>query len=141
MKRIGFPAAGRLAKAGACFCATLIVQGCASPLPFQLVDAHARVAQGILYPGDGHIEANVDGVVFSGFFIFASGSAVSQTFGGRWGLPRETETTYESNSARAHLAAADGRSLDCQFLLQGRRALGECRTPQGTTFQLIAGEK
>jgi hypothetical protein len=120
-----------------------LVQGCAvpPPLPFQLVDSRSQVEFGTLFPATRRIEVSIGGSLFSGFFMLASGSAVSESFGGRRGFARETVTTFSSNSARAHLTAPDGRSLSCEFLLESRRALGECRTADGAAFQLIADEK
>jgi hypothetical protein len=47
---------------------------------------------------------------------------------------------YSSNSARAHLTADDGQQLSCEFVFESRRAIGECRSPAGAVFQLIADE-
>jgi hypothetical protein len=120
-----------------------LVGGCATPqpIPFQLVDAAARPQHGTFYPDTQRIEAIIDGQLFSGFYIVASEVAYSQTFGGRRFFPRDTVTTVTSNSARAHLTAADGQRLNCEFLLEARRALGECRSPAGAVYQLIAGDR
>jgi hypothetical protein len=118
----------------------LLAQGCAAPqpIPFQLVDNQSRVERGAIFPGSQRIEVAVDGHLFSGFYIVATGSAVSESFGGRSLFSRETITSFSSNSARAHLIAEDGQRLSCEFLFQGRHAIGECRSPAGAIFQLIA---
>ncbi|MBI4985649.1 MAG: hypothetical protein HZC24_10010 [Rhodocyclales bacterium] len=118
----------------------LLAGGCAAPqpVPFQLVDAASKVYRGTLFPDGQRVEVIIDGQVFSGFYIVASGAAVSQTPAGRRPFPRDTVTTFSSNSARAQLKAGDGRRLGCEFLFESRRALGECRTPGGAVFQLIA---
>jgi hypothetical protein len=114
--------------------------GCAAPkpLPFQLVDSESRVQKGMLFPGRQLIEAMVDGQLYKGFYIFASGEAYSETFGGWRSFPRDTQTTYSSNSARAQLVSDKGQRLSCEFLFESRRAIGECRSPSGAVYQLIA---
>lgn len=119
----------------------ILVGGCAAPqpIPFQLVDAAARTQNGTFYPDSQRIEAIIDGRLFSGFYIVAAEVAYSQTFGGRRLFPRDTVTTITSNSARAHLTADDGQRLSCEFLLESSRALGECHSPTGAIYQLVAG--
>jgi len=116
--------------------------GCAAPqpVPFQLVDSLSRVQLGTLYPDAQRIEVTVDGHLFSGFYIVESGSAISQTVSGRRHLPASTITNYFTNSARAHLTSDNGQQLNCEFLYESRRAVGECRSPSGTIFQLGADD-
>ena len=124
-----------------CLFVAIVAGGCAAPLPiqFQLVDSESRVQWGTIYPDTQRIEVMVDGHVFKGFYIVASGNAVSQTLSGRRRFfPSHTVTTYSSNSARAHLAAENGHQLSCELLFESRRAIGECRTPAGAAFQLNA---
>jgi hypothetical protein len=123
--------------------ALLAAGGCAAPqpVPFQLVDAATRIQRGLIFTDSQRIEATVDDRLFSGFYIVATGSAFSQSLMGRRFWPRETVTTFSSNSARAQLTAAGGQQLSCEFLFEDRRALGECRTPAGAVFQLIADGK
>lgn len=118
-----------------------LIGGCAAPqpVPFQLLDAAARTQNGTFYPDSQRIEAIIDGQLFSGFYIVATEVAYSQTFGGRRFFPRDTVTTITSNSAHAHLTATDGQRLICEFLLESNRALGECRSPTGAVYQLVAG--
>jgi hypothetical protein len=95
---------------------------------------------GTLYPDSQRIEVTVDGHLFTGFYIFESGSAISQTISGRRHLPSDTITNYYSNSARAHLVSDDGHQLNCEFLYEARRAIGDCKSPSGTVFQLDADD-
>jgi len=119
-----------------------VVTGCTIPLPvpFQLIDSNSRVQPGTLFQDSQRIEVTVDGHVFNGFYIVPSGAAVSQTLSGRRLLPSDTVTTFSSNSARAHLTSDNGQQLSCEFLFEFRRAVGECRSPSGAVFQLIADE-
>lgn len=120
----------------------VVAGGCAAPIPvpFQLVDSSSRVQSGTLYPDSQRIEVTVDGHLFNGFFIIASGSAISQTVSGRRFLPSDTVTSYSSNSARAHLTSDNGQQLNCEFLYERRRAVGECRSPSGAIYQLSADD-
>jgi hypothetical protein len=119
-----------------------MVGGCAAPpVAFQLLDAESRVQSGTLFPANQQIEVTVNGHAFRGFYIVAGGTADSQSFGGHRFLSRDTITTFSSNSARAYLTADDGQRLSCEFLFESRRAIGECRSPAGAVFQLIADGK
>ncbi|WP_283742837.1 hypothetical protein [Sideroxydans sp. CL21] len=130
----------RLKTICSCLLVVAAAAGCAAPkpLPFQLVDSESRVQKGMLFPGRQLIEAMVDGQLYKGFYIFASGEAYSETFGGWRSFPRDTQTTYSSNSARAQLVSDKGQRLSCEFLFESRRAIGECRSPSGAVYQLIA---
>ena len=127
---------------GACALA-LALAGCAAPqpVPFQLVDAASKVHRGTLFPQTGHIEVAVEGSQYSGFYIIAAGYAVSQPTPFVRRFPYETITTYATNEARATLSDASGRRLNCQFLVEGLRAIGECRSPDGTAYQMVAEGK
>ena len=63
---------------GACALA-LALAGCAAPqpLPFQLVDPASKVHRGTLFPQTGRIEVVVDGQMYSGIYIVATGFAIS----------------------------------------------------------------
>lgn len=130
---------GSLKKHLLCLGAAMLA-GCAAqaPIPLQLVDAGSNIQRGVLSPDSQRIEVTIDGHVFSGFYLVASGAAVSHFFPARRYFPGETVTTYYSNSARAHLTADNGQHLNCEFLFERRRALGECRSPAGAVSQLIA---
>ena len=121
----------------------LAAAGCAAPqpLPFQLVDPAAKVHRGTLFPENRGIEVVVDGQMYSGIYIVATGFAISHPM--LWGpyFFHDTVTTYTSNSARAHLTAEGGRRLACEFLVDGPRAVGECRTPEGAVYQMVAEGK
>ena len=120
----------------------LLAAGCATPqpVPFQLIDSESRVQKGTIFTATQRIEAMIDGQQYKGFYIVATGMAHSETFGGWRASPRETVTTYSSNSVRAQLTSDKGQRLKCDFLFEGRKAIGECRTPAGTVFHLIADE-
>lgn len=124
----------------ACILILALAAGCATPkpVPFQLVDSESRIQKGTIFPDRRRIEVMVDGQLYKGFYIFANGEAYSETFGGWRSFPRDTVTTYSSNSARAQLASDKGQRLSCEFLFESRRAIGECRSPAGAVFQLIA---
>lgn len=133
----------RLSRAGCALVVATTLAGCAAPLPlpFRLIDPAARVHRGTLYPDSQRIEVEVDGVKYSGFYLLASGIGFSQpVFIAPW-YPGDRITTYTSNQARAHLGSADGRNLGCEFLIDGARAAGECRTPEGRIFQMVAEGK
>jgi hypothetical protein len=123
--------------------ALAMVTGCAAPqpVPFQLVDAASKIQKGTLFPGDQRIEAVIDGQLYKGFYMVASGVAHSQTFGARQPLSRNTVATFSSNSVRAQLVSDQGQRLLCDFLFESRRAIGECRSTAGAVYQLSADEK
>lgn len=118
----------------------IALAGCAAPqpMPFQLVDSESKVQKGAIFPANHRIEVTVDGHVFSGFYMVATGAAVSQTSGSVWFYPSNTLTTYYSNAARAYLTAENGQRLSCEFLIESAHAIGECRSPAGKVYQLIA---
>ena len=124
----------------ACIFVLVLAVGCATPqpVPFQLVDSESRIQKGTIFPDRQRIEVLVDGQLYRGFYIVATGAARSETFGGWRSFPRDTVTTYSSNSARAQLTSDKGQRLSCEFLFESRRAIGECRSPAGAVFQLIA---
>ncbi|MDO8346928.1 MAG: hypothetical protein Q7S85_03440 [Rugosibacter sp.] len=132
--------ASSLALLGASLFALSLAGGCAAPqpLPFRLVDSGTEVQNGAFFPDSQRLEARVDGELYSGFYIVATSVAYSQTLDSRRFFPRDTITTVTSNSARAHLVSTEGRQMNCEILFEARRALGECRTPAGKVYQLIA---
>lgn len=119
----------------------VLLAGCATPPPiaFQLADSNSKIHQGILFNENQRIEVTVDGQRYQGFYLIASGTAISQPLMGRHFMPIDTTTTFSSNSARAHLVSEDGQQLNCQFLVEARRAVGECQSPNGASFQLFTG--
>jgi hypothetical protein len=121
-----------------------LVMGCATPqpVPFQLIDSESRIQKGTIFPDRERIEVTIEGQSYKGFYLVANGVAHSETFGGSWrSLPRNTVTTYSSNSVRAQLISEKGQRLSCEFLFESNRAIGECRTPAGAIFQLVADGK
>lgn len=121
-------------------CALLLVAGCATPqpLPFRLIDAASRVQSGTFFPDSQRIEVTLEGRRYTGFYLGATSVAYSQSLSSWRFFPHDTVTTIASNSARAHLVAEDGKQMSCEFLIEARRALGECRTPDGAVYQLVA---
>jgi len=118
----------------------VLILGCAAPqpVPFKLVDSESRIQKGTIFPDKGQIEVTVDGQQYKGFYIAATGVAYSESFGGWRSFPRNTVTTYSSNSARAQLVTDSGLRLSCDFLFEDKRAIGQCRSPSGTVYQLVA---
>jgi hypothetical protein len=127
----------------ASLCVVALVAGCATlqPVPFQLVDSTSAVQKGMIFPDRQSIEVTIDGQQYKGFYLVAAGAAYSETFGGWRRGPNQSVTTYSSNSARAHLSSDKGQRLNCEFLFEGRQAIGECKTPAGVTYQLSADGK
>ncbi|MDD5056448.1 MAG: hypothetical protein PHQ60_01155 [Sideroxydans sp.] len=117
--------------------------GCSAPqpVPFQLVDPASKIQKGTIFPDGQRIEAVVDGQLYKGFYIVASGVAYSQSFGGASPFSRNMVATYSSNSVRAQLTSDTGQRLSCEFLFESRRAIGECRSPAGAVYQLSADQK
>jgi hypothetical protein len=122
--------------------ASLMLAACAPmpPLPFELV-AGSRVHEGTLIRAQRRIEVTIDKVRYQGYYIVAAGVAYSEGWSSRWAYPNATTTTYLSNSARASLVGDDGSRLTCQFLFEDERAVGECSSTSGQTFQLVTQAK
>ena len=124
-----------------CICLSMFIllAGCASkqPVPFQLIDSSAFVSKGSIFFTEQRIEVLVDDQLFKGFIIVASQVSYSETYGGRL-TTLTTVTNSESNSARAHLKSEKGQELYCEFLYEGTRAIGECKSPEGKVYQLSA---
>lgn len=97
--------------------------------------------RGTLFAETRGIEAVIDGRKYSGFYIVATGIGISHPIMIGPYFAADTITTYTSNQARAHLIAEGGPPLNCQFLFDGPRVVGECRTPEGTVYQLVAEGK
>jgi len=117
-----------------------LVAACAAPqpIPFQLVGSAPAVQRGTIFPDKQQIEVMIEGQQYKGFYLVASGSAFSESYGGWRHGPYQSVTTYASNSARAHLSTDKGERLSCEFLFEGRQAIGECRTPAGAVYQMTA---
>lgn len=138
--------------------ALLLLGACATtpqPLPFDLVGKGATAHRGLFKPADGSIEARINGKVYTGFYVTSVSTARSTSIGvgmgygsfGRRGygaygaFPQETWTTISNNSGKAYLQSADGDKLNCDFIYEGRRLLGECRSPDnGAVYQMVANQ-
>ncbi|HWT54964.1 MAG TPA: hypothetical protein VN066_09145 [Rhodocyclaceae bacterium] len=134
----------------------LALAGCATapqPLPFDLVGKGNNVHRGLFKPADGSIEVRVGNKVYTGFYVISASTARSTTMGfglgygsyGRYGYgaygayPSETWTTVSNNSGKAYLQSADGDKLNCDFMYEGRRLLGECRSMDSdVVYQMVA---
>lgn len=138
--------------------ATALLAGCATtpqPLPFDLVGKGAAVHRGLFRPADGSVDVRVNDKVYTGFYVTSVSTARSSSVGfgvgyggyGRYGYgmygayPSETWTTVSNNSGKAFLQSADGDKLNCDFMYEGRRLLGECRSPDtGAVYQMVANQ-
>lgn len=137
--------------------ALLFLGACATtpqPLPFDLVGKGTTAHRGLFKPADGSIEARINGKVYTGFYVTSVSTARSTSVGvgmgyGRYGyrgygygaFPSETWTTISNNSGKAYLQSADGDKLNCDFIFEGRRLLGECRSPDnGAVYQMVANQ-
>ena len=127
----------------ASLCVIALVTGCAAPqpVPFQLIDSASAVQKGTIFPDRQRIEVTIDGQQYKGFYLVAAGTGFSETFGGWRTGPHHSVTTYSSNSTRAQLTSDKGQHLSCEFLFEGRQAVGECKTPAGAVYQLSADGK
>lgn len=139
--------------------AMLVLAGCATapqPLPFDLVGKGNTVHRGLFKPADGSIDVRINNKVYTGFYVTSVSTARSTTMGwgvgyggyGRYGYggaygayPSETWTTVSNNSGKAFLQSGDGDKLNCDFMYEGRRLLGECRSLDGSVvYQMVANE-
>ena len=137
--------------------AALLLTACATtpqPLPFDLVDKANVPHRGLFKPADNSIEVRVVDKVYKGFYVISSSTARSTEVGfgvgfggyGRYGYsgygayPSERWTVISNNNGRAHLQNAEGDRLNCEFMFEGRRLLGECRSPQGAVYQMVANQ-
>jgi hypothetical protein len=139
--------------------AVLILAGCATtpqPLPFDLLGKGNTVYRGLFKPADSSIEVRINNKVYTGFYVTSTTTARSSTIGmgvgygsyGRYGgygmfgaYPSETWTTINNNTGKAYLQNSDGDKLNCDFMFEGRRLLGECRSAEsGATYQMVANQ-
>lgn len=119
-----------------------LLYGCAAepPIPFQLIDATSTSFNGSFDGRSQAMEVFIGETRYLGFYVIGTGVATApQPWFPRRGFPIDMTTTFRTNTARAHLQSANGRHLNCEFNFEGRRAIGECRTPEGTRYQLVAG--
>lgn len=134
----------------------LLLAACATPpppRPFSLIDKSNVVHRGVFKPADGSMEVRINNKVYTGFYVTSTSTAHSTEVGfgafggfGRRGygafgaFPSETYTVVSNNSGKAYLQSADGDRLNCDFMFEGPRLLGECRSPQGTVYQMVANQ-
>lgn len=134
----------------------LTLAACATtpqPLPFDLVGKGSTVHRGLFRPADGSVDVRINNKVYTGFYVTSVSTARSTNVGfgvgyggyGRYGMygayPSETWTTISNNSGKAYLQSADGDKLNCDFMYEGRRLLGECRSPDtGAVYQMVANQ-
>lgn len=115
--------------------------GCATPhpVPFQIVDSDNVVHQGVFGVDNQSMDVRIGPVLYQGFYIVSTSVENTTVWPRRYGqMPRDSFTVLSNNSARAHLTASGGERLVCEFLFQGDRAIGECKSPQGRIYQLVA---
>lgn len=119
--------------------AAALLGGCAPlpPVPFELL-GDGQVCHGAFFPSGQRLEATIGGRRFEGFYIVSAGTASSHGWWPYRRLPNDVTTTYSTNSARAMLTSPDGERLSCEFLIEDRRALGECKSTSGKSYQLVA---
>jgi hypothetical protein len=138
--------------------AAALLAACATtpqPLPFDLVGKGSTVHRGLFKPADGSIDVRINNKVYTGFYVTSVSTARSTNMGfgvgyggyGRYGYgmygayPSETWTTVSNNTGKAYLQSADGDKLNCDFMYEGRRLLGECRSPDtGAVYQMVANQ-
>ena len=124
-----------------CVFLVALASGCTTlqpkPLSFSLIQGKDTF-NGYFHPIEKRMEVNIGDKHYTGFYIQAMSSAVTQSLWIRRGFPGETMTTVSSNSARSVMTSSDGERLFCEFLFEGNRALGECKTTGATSYQLIA---
>jgi hypothetical protein len=136
----------------------LALAGCATtpqPLPFDLVGKGSTIHRGLFRPADGSVDVRINNKVYTGFYVTSVSTARSTNIGfgmgyggyGRYGYgmygayPSETWTTVSNNTGKAYLQSADGDKLNCDFMYEGRRLLGECRSPDtGAVYQMVANQ-
>ena len=139
------------------FAVVLLLAGCATtpqPMPFDLVGKGNTVYRGLFKPADSSVDVRINNKVYTGFYVTSVTTARSSSIGvgvgyggygrysgyGMYGAPSETWTTINNNTGKAYLQSADGDKLNCDFMYQGRRLLGECRSESGATYQMVANE-
>jgi hypothetical protein len=119
----------------------LVLGGCAAPapLPFRLIDSDNAAFHGFFRIENQSMEVRIGETLYQGFYIVATSVEHTTLSSSRFGkLPRDSVTVASSNSARAHLVAQNGLRLACEFIFEAQRAIGECKSPPGKTYELVA---
>jgi len=118
--------------------AAVTLCGCAPwpPIPFDLIE-RGQVYHGTMSPSERRVSVDIGGKQFQGYYLVATGTAYFQG-GWHWRpYPYDMRTNYVSNSARATMVAADGERLTCEFIVEDASAIGECRSTNGQSYQLV----
>ena len=112
--------------------------GCAPmpPLPFELVGS-GQVFHGTLLQSDRRIEADIAGKHFQGYYLLITGTSSFQAGGWRRAYSYDMRTDFVSNSGRASMVAPDGEWLTCEFIMEDDNAIGECKSTNQQTYQLV----
>lgn len=133
----------RLRQTSVAFC--LLLGACATtpaaPTGFRLIDENNTIHEGALWADSRLIEVTLGESRYRGFYIVATSMATVDTWPSfRHGFPRESVAIVNGNTAKAHLSSDNGEHLNCDLIFQGKRIIGECKSPQGKTYQLVAGD-
>ena len=117
---------------------TLVLTACGGSA--MLIDQGGKQYAGKFDAISKTIEVNIDGKLYSGFYIVNSGYAVGsmQTFGAK-PMYGTSQSFVSGNSGNAIIRSTDGDAITCDFNYQGMRAIGVCVRPStGVTYQFMA---
>ena len=116
--------------------------GCAPwpPIPFDLIE-RGQVYHGTMSPSERRVAVDIGGKQFQGYYLVATGTAYFQGGWHRRPYPYDMRTNFVSNSARATMVAPDGERLNCEFIVEDASAIGECRSTNGPSYQLVTQVK
>ena len=106
------------------------------PVAFDLIE-RGQVFHGTMSPSDRRVAVAIGEKQFQGYYLLATGTAYFQSGGWRRPFPNDMRTSFVSNSARATMVAADGERLTCEFIVEDSSAIGECKSTNGPTYQLV----
>ncbi|MES2208252.1 MAG: hypothetical protein V4525_15825 [Pseudomonadota bacterium] len=124
---------------------SIVLAGCASlpPVLFQLIDDHSNTYAGFYDSNDRHISVAINKKQFNGFYIVSRGTTAGTALVGYGRRIHAVDTFSEvtSNSAKAYMSAVDGEKITCDFLFEGRQAVGECKSSFGKQYQFVADGK
>ena len=121
-------------------CAGLAACAAPAPVDFSLVGPDNDKHVGTFQPANQAVEVWIGDIRYQGFYILSTSVETVLMPPTRFmRFPRDSTVVSRSNTARAHLVGSDGAHLNCEFLFEGNRAIGECRSPGGRVYQLVAG--
>ena len=87
------------------------------------------------------MEVTIGDSYYRGVYIVATSVTTLDTWPRFYrGFPRDTTAVVSGNTAKAHLTSDSNEHLNCEFVFQARHVVGECKTPQGQVYQLVAGQ-